>query len=322
MSQSTISMWRSPPAILGCRAGRLRSRCGCVIACREWDRREALARYGIDAVAFCRRSGNAPRASAARRDDHVREAVGVGAAGRLVAAEVRMQPARPPLLMKAMNFAEWGSIGALLMSCSTSCRPGTAAAGREEFRCDRRGNQRRGGTAPRHAGASSMSNASGGTQRDRGSSSILQFCRRRPAVGTLALYFSSGVVGGQEVTRVKVIGVLGLVLALVAACGKSDEEKAAEKAAEEAEDAAEAGSGRVRAAAAGAAEGPKGVRQGDGERRPPPWAEGPPTANPWRSRSFQALQTALPEMSGWEREKPRGERMTSPSRLLADRGRL
>src|SRR5687767_15165848 len=112
--------------------------------------------------------------------------------------------------------------------------------------------------------------------------------------------------------HLRMMGVFALVAVLAAGCGKSDEEKAAEKAAEETKEAAaalkKAGEevGGAAAAqgmqqAAKALEGLAGALGGattDGK-----------TVTPV---SFQDLQTALPEVSGWTREKPRGERMTSP----------
>ena len=111
---------------------------------------------------------------------------------------------------------------------------------------------------------------------------------------------------------------VAVMCALVAtlACGKSDTAKQAEEAAKQAEQAAAAAS---KAAEAGAKAGEaasetmaKGMEDfakamsgmagamagGDGK-----------TVEPV---TFQALQTMLPELSGWEMTKPRGERMTSP----------
>lgn len=108
--------------------------------------------------------------------------------------------------------------------------------------------------------------------------------------------------------------IAGVVLALVVAggCGKSDEQIAAEKAAEETREAAEAlkkaaeqtgtaAANQGMQAAAKALEGFAGALSGTG-----------PDGKPVDPVSFQTLQTALPEMSGWEREQPTGERMTSP----------
>jgi hypothetical protein len=109
-------------------------------------------------------------------------------------------------------------------------------------------------------------------------------------------------------------GIAGIVLALTTAvaCGKSDEQIAAEKAAEETREAAEAlkkaaeQTGAAAAnqglqAAAKALEGFAGALGGT-----------TPDGKPVEPVSFQSLQTALPEVSGWQREPPTGERMTSP----------
>jgi len=105
---------------------------------------------------------------------------------------------------------------------------------------------------------------------------------------------------------------LALTLSLSPGCGKSEEQKAAEKAAEEAREAAEAlkkaaEKGGAAAATQGmqefakAMEGVAGALSGKG-------ADGKPV----EPVSFQSLQTALPEVSGWTRQPPRGERMTLP----------
>jgi hypothetical protein len=103
------------------------------------------------------------------------------------------------------------------------------------------------------------------------------------------------------------------------ACGKSEEQKAAEKAAEDARVAAEAVKKAAEsAAAAGAAAGAAGAAQGlDAFAKAMEGAAGAmagkgPDGKPVEPVSFQDLQTALPEVSGWTREEPRGERMTSP----------
>lgn len=110
------------------------------------------------------------------------------------------------------------------------------------------------------------------------------------------------------------VGVLGLVLAvaLTTGCGESEEQKAAEKAAEETKEAAEAlkkaaeqtgtaAAAQGMQAAAKALEGFAGALSGTG-----------PDGKPVEPVSFQSLQTTLPEVSGWQREPPTGERMTSP----------
>ena len=111
--------------------------------------------------------------------------------------------------------------------------------------------------------------------------------------------------------------IVGLVLAVAVAggCGKSDEQIAAEKAAEETREAAEAlakaaeqaGSAAATdgmAAAAKALEGFAGALAGA--------APTGPDGKPVQPVSFRDLQTALPEVAGWERAQPTGERMTSP----------
>ena len=106
--------------------------------------------------------------------------------------------------------------------------------------------------------------------------------------------------------------VIGLALALAVACGKSDEEKAAEKAAEETREAAEALQKAAESAGASSAaqglqefakamEGMAGAMSGT-----------TPDGKPVDPVSFQALQTALPELAGWDRSTPTGERMTAP----------
>ena len=109
-------------------------------------------------------------------------------------------------------------------------------------------------------------------------------------------------------------GIIGLVLAamLVIGCGKSQEQIAAEKAAEETRAAAEALSKAAQqtaaaatsegmAAAAKALGGMAGALSGT-----------TPDGKTVEPVSFQALQGALPEVSGWTRAQPTGERMTSP----------
>lgn len=94
---------------------------------------------------------------------------------------------------------------------------------------------------------------------------------------------------------------LGLVISLGAGlvgCGKSEEERRAEEAQQAAESAAE-DMAKGFEGLAKAMEGLAGnVTGGDGK--------------PVDPVSFRDLQAALPEMSGWEMEAPRGERMTSP----------
>ena len=110
----------------------------------------------------------------------------------------------------------------------------------------------------------------------------------------------------------RMLGVIGLTLALTVACGKSDEEKAAEKAAEETKEAAEALKKAAESAGGAAAtqglqefakamEGVAGAMSGK-----------TPDGKTVEPVSFQELQATLPQISGWERGTPTGERMTAP----------
>lgn len=107
--------------------------------------------------------------------------------------------------------------------------------------------------------------------------------------------------------------ILAAVLALsVAACGKSEEQKAAEKSAEELKQAADAlGKAAAQtgtaAATVGVGEAAKAMQSmanalggvgGDGK--------------PVDPIAFQTLQTHLPKVSGWDMKEPEGERMTMP----------
>ena len=98
-----------------------------------------------------------------------------------------------------------------------------------------------------------------------------------------------------------------LALAVLAAgCGKSEEEKRAEEAAKAAEETAQSAEKAAESAAKGLEEMAKGLEQlaSGGSATP----DGKP-AEPVR---FQDLIGLLPQLDGWEQEKPTGERMTSP----------
>jgi len=112
--------------------------------------------------------------------------------------------------------------------------------------------------------------------------------------------------------HLKTVGIVALASLLTVACGKSEEEKAAERAAEETREAAEALKKAAETAGASgtaqglqdfakAMEGMAGAMSGKG-----------PDGKAVEPVSFQSLQTALPEVSGWQREQPTGERMTMP----------
>ena len=101
------------------------------------------------------------------------------------------------------------------------------------------------------------------------------------------------------------------------ACGKSEAEKQAEEAAAQAQKAAEAMQKAAEAGGAAAAQGAAGAAA-EGmaafakAMQAAATAAGTSDGKPVDPISFQTLQTALPSVSGWEMEKPRGERMTMP----------
>jgi hypothetical protein len=106
--------------------------------------------------------------------------------------------------------------------------------------------------------------------------------------------------------------VIGISVVLSAACGKSREQQAAEKAAEETREAAEALQKAAESAGtAGAAQGLQEFAKAM-EGMAGAMSGTTPDGKPVDPVSFQALQTALPDISGWERSTPTGERMTAP----------
>jgi hypothetical protein len=112
--------------------------------------------------------------------------------------------------------------------------------------------------------------------------------------------------------RVNLLLLIGLFLTFAAACGKSEEQRAAEKAAEETREAAEALQKAAESAgASGAAEGLQEFAKAM-EGVAGAMSGTTPDGKPVDPVSFQALQTALPELNGWERSAPGGERMTAP----------
>jgi hypothetical protein len=109
--------------------------------------------------------------------------------------------------------------------------------------------------------------------------------------------------------RVNFLLVIGITLMLAAACGKSEEQKAAEKAAEETREAAEALQKAAESAgSAGTAQGLQEFAKAM-EGMAGAMSGTTPDGKPVEPVSFQ---TALPELSGWERSTPTGERMTAP----------
>jgi hypothetical protein len=121
--------------------------------------------------------------------------------------------------------------------------------------------------------------------------------------------------------RMRRAGILAVifVVGISAACGRSDEQIAAEKAAEDAKEAAAAVQKAAEsAAAAGAAAGAAGAAAGlealakGMEGVAGALAGKGPDGKPVQPVTFQSLQSVLPEISGWKREQPTGERMTVP----------
>ena len=107
-------------------------------------------------------------------------------------------------------------------------------------------------------------------------------------------------------------GALVVAIAVAVACGKSDAERQAEETAKQLEKAAE----EMQKAADAAEKGSAGAAEGmEAFAKAMAAAAGAAAGNdgkPIDPVSFQSLETVLPEVSGWEREKPRGERMTMP----------
>lgn len=116
--------------------------------------------------------------------------------------------------------------------------------------------------------------------------------------------------------------IFAVVLAVsVAACGKSEEQKAAEKAAEDLKKAAEAmGEAAAKAGTAAAAVGTAAGAQAttdvakamQGMAAALGAASGSPDGKPVEPIAFQTLQTHLPAVDGWERGEVEGEHMTMP----------
>jgi HPt (histidine-containing phosphotransfer) domain-containing protein len=106
--------------------------------------------------------------------------------------------------------------------------------------------------------------------------------------------------------------IVVLAAGLIAACGKSQEQIAAEKAAEETKEAAEAL--KKAAESAGAAGAAQGMNELAKAMEGVAGALGgtTPDGKPVEPVRFQDLQTALPDVAGWQRGEPTGERMTSP----------
>jgi hypothetical protein len=113
------------------------------------------------------------------------------------------------------------------------------------------------------------------------------------------------IPGGVGVTRqiIRIGGVLVFV-AVAAACGKSAEQQAAEEAAQAAAVAAESAAKSAASSANDMGKALEGFANA--------LAGGNAGATTVEPVTFQSLMAILPEVDGWQREQPRGERMTVP----------
>jgi hypothetical protein len=120
-----------------------------------------------------------------------------------------------------------------------------------------------------------------------------------------------GVTMQKLYTAAIVVALAGSI-----ACGKSEAEKQAEEAAAQAEKAAEAATKMAEAAGkateAASRDMAKGMEDFAKAMSGMAGALGAGDGKTVEPVTFQALQATLPEVSGWEMRKPRGERMTSP----------
>lgn len=108
------------------------------------------------------------------------------------------------------------------------------------------------------------------------------------------------------------VTVIAIAALCAVGCGKSEQQQQAEKAAEDLKKAAE---GMAKAAEqVGTAAATQGANDMAKALQGAAAALGAKTADGKliEPMTFQALETALPDVSGWEKGKPEGERMTSP----------
>jgi hypothetical protein len=107
------------------------------------------------------------------------------------------------------------------------------------------------------------------------------------------------------------VSVLAVALVATAGCGKSEKQKQAEAAAEQAKQAAaqmEDASKKAEASANQMAKGLEAMAQGLAGAAASAAGDGK-LVDPV---SFKELQALFPDIPGWEKGKPRGERMTAP----------
>ena len=115
-------------------------------------------------------------------------------------------------------------------------------------------------------------------------------------------------------TMKRLLSVMAIAAVLTAACGKSEEQKQAEKAAEEIKKAAEAmGQAAAKQGQAAGAQAANDVAKAMTDMAAALGGAKGADGKPVEPVTFQALQTHLPKVSGWEMDgEPEGERMTSP----------
>jgi hypothetical protein len=102
--------------------------------------------------------------------------------------------------------------------------------------------------------------------------------------------------------------VMALVGALAAGCGNAEQKRA-----EEAAQAAKAVEQAAKNAGQGASDAAKGLEQmAKGLEAMAGAAAGAGNTKPVDPVSFRDLQALFPDIDGWEKQKPTGERMTSP----------
>jgi hypothetical protein len=105
--------------------------------------------------------------------------------------------------------------------------------------------------------------------------------------------------------RCAVVGIA--VIVATAACGKSAEQQRAEQAAQQ---AAQQTAQAAKTAEQGANQAAKGLEQM--AKGLEAMASGMTGGKPVDPVSFREMQALFPDLDGWEKEKPTGERMTAP----------
>ena len=108
----------------------------------------------------------------------------------------------------------------------------------------------------------------------------------------------------------RAVAGLAAVLFVASACGKSEQEKQAEQAAQQ---AAQATQQAAKTAGEGAAQAAKGIEaMAKGLEAMANSAAAAANTKPADPVSFRELMALFPDIEGWEKEKPTGERMNAP----------